>query len=90
MLFNEPTHQDDLDEWNIKDRMGLVLVEDLVEVWGIVLNGKLTEEEIQILKEVTQEALQVYWGEEAWVEIKDGYLFMKHKDGRSIERFVAF
>lgn len=93
MLFDEPSWQDELDDMSDRDRIAMVLVEDLIPVWMTVYQAECaTPEQIERLIELTAESLIVYWGTGAWVEVKlkEGMIFYKHKDGREISRLLAF
>lgn len=93
MLFDEPTPQEELDELKDRDRLGMVLVEDLVPVWMVVFGSTVfTEDQISRLRELTDQSLKIYWGPDSWVEVNltEGMVYYKHKDGRELSRFIAF
>lgn len=76
-----------LDELDFKDRLGLVIFNDLVEVWRIIfpILDKVSPEQIEALVFLTHEALKIYWGDAAEMSLDGSKLVIKN-ESRVLEK----
>ncbi len=76
-----------LDELDFKDHLGMVIFNDLVEVWRIIfpILDKVSTKQIEALVFLTHEALKIYWGETAEMSLDGSKLVIKN-ESRVLEK----
>lgn len=79
-----------LDDLAFKDRLGMVVFNDLIEVWRIIfpILDKLPSEQIERLVFLTHDALRLYWGDTASMSLVGTKLLIK-SDERYLEKELA-
>ena len=79
-----------LDELELKDRLTMVIFNDIIEVWRAIfpMLDKFTGQQIEALVFLTHDSLKFYWGDNAQMSLEGSKLVIKNET-RQLEKELS-